>query len=47
MKSGKPERMGGQRTFLLAAGAFLGVLAMSGIIHLVRRQTPIEKKQIE
>ena len=35
----KPERMGGQRTFLLAAGAFLGVLAMGGIIHLVRRRT--------
>lgn len=37
---GKPERMGGKRTFLLAAGAFLGVLAMSGIIHLIRKQKP-------
>lgn len=42
IKQEKPERMGGKRTFLLAAGAFLGVLVMSGIIHLVRKQPEVE-----
>lgn len=32
------DRMGGKRTFLLACGAFLGTLAMSGLIHVFRQK---------
>lgn len=38
------ERLGAKKTFLLAIGGFLGVVAMNGIIHIVRQGNSTGRK---